>query len=325
MTLTISTSQLDKFQCACTTTMASNATRNGIQPKLPTFITDHQLSNCTLPTEFQGQGPLIIMYSQNIKVPRNHPKVKALQAVRKQTAKFQKSNTLLWADIQQCVLFQLKIHNSSLVGCTLIDCTIYGSNISYSHLKDCHVAKNVFGERYVPSMSCISNCQIEHGTVLDTDISDSTCTGTPGLNFPDIATPYDRLRSISQNCTLENSLLLKTAAFNSTLTNCGVHESELRRCDIIGCFLAESVIQSKYVSLRKLPVEIRKMISSNAIANEGLATSLITALRSDSLLYGEVLETLFAEHMFVLEQRNHETVRSMPKEITQRVSKLCLK
>ncbi|TVY57173.1 hypothetical protein LCER1_G002585 [Lachnellula cervina] len=288
--------------------------REAIKAKLQTFIAENQSSDRTLPVTYQRQkgqeGTFTILYSQShIGIPRNHPKVKELEALRKQTAQFQKIRVLLGADIRSRVLFQLTIHNSSLDRCTLIECTIYGSNIKYSHLKDCQVLKNAPGEHDAPSTSCISNCRIDNGTIFDSKISNSICKG---IGFP-------------QSCKLENDLLLRTLAFDSTLTSCGVHESELQLCKVIGGYHTKSVIQSRALSLHALPVEIRQMIYFNAIAKEGLATNLIAALRPDSLLYGEVLETLFAEHPFVLEQRNQEAVRSMPKSITQRVAKLVLK
>ncbi|TVY36332.1 hypothetical protein LOCC1_G007918 [Lachnellula occidentalis] len=288
--------------------MASCGTRDPIKAKLHTFIANYQPLGRDGYTECRE--PLIILYSQsNIGLLRNHPKVKELEAIGKQTAQFQKSKVLFRADLRARVLFQVTIHNSNLVKCTLIGCTIFGSSFKYSHLIDCQVLKDALGEHDVPSMSCISNCQIENGTVSDSNIADSTCKG---MGF-------------AQSCTLENNLILRTSALTSTLINCGVHASELRACEVTEGFLTESVIQSKPVSLHALPVEIRRICYSYAIANEGLASNLMAALRPDSLLYGEVLETLFAEHTFVLERQNHEAVRSMPKRTTQRVTKLCLK
>ncbi|KAF4634188.1 hypothetical protein G7Y89_g3917 [Cudoniella acicularis] len=104
-----------------------------------------------------------------------------------------------------------------------------------------------------------------------------------------------------------------------------------------------AVILSKNVlTLRKFPVEIRKIIYSDVIADSGLTTGLIAAARPDSLLYGEVLETLFKEHVFVLSVGNQKTFSSLSnkpvkcpenadlvnqvrKAITQRVPKFYLK
>jgi len=208
---------------------------------------------------------------------------------------------LLRGALQHHILFRASIHNPTLNDCTLIECTIYGSKIRGSQVKDCRVRKKALGIiSETASTPCIWNCQVESGTIYNADTFDSTFNGT----------------LLIQSCNIESGLAVSSLIFDSTLINCGAHESEPRFGEVFGGALTESVTQSKAVSYREPPIDIRKMTYSNAIAVGGLTTNLIAVLRRDYLLYSEVLESLFAEHEVVFSDENRKAISSMSKTTT---------
>jgi hypothetical protein len=289
--------------------MASVESLDNIKARLDAFIKD--IHSLTTRSSANHKGMLIILYGQtHLGIPQHHIKLREIEAGR-EAPEFKKCEVLLRGALQNCVLFRTTIHNSSLKNCTLIACTIYGGKIETSQLKDCRIGKKALGiydtSLPTPSISC---CHIENGAVYDAEIFNSTLNGVNPM----------------QNCDIDSSLAIHSFSLDSTLSSCGVHESKIHNCKVVAGVLTESVIESKYfLTLRTLPVEIRRAIYSNVIANDGLTTSLIAALRPDSLLYGEILETLFQEHAFVLSGENQEVFKSVSKTILQRITKIDLK
>lgn len=289
--------------------MASVESLENIEARLHAFIKDSQSLTPTLPANHEG--PLIILYGQtHLGVPQHHIKLREIEAGREAPA-FKGCEVLLRGALQDRVLFQTTIHNSYLKNCTLMTCTIYGGKFETSQLKDCRIRKKVIGihdtSLTTPFISC---CQIENGAAYDAEIFNSTLNGVSPM----------------QSCDIESSLAIHSLSLDSTLTSCGVHESKFHNCEVVGGVLTESVVESKnFLTLPKFPVEIRKIIYSNVIATEGLTTGLIAALRPDSLLYGEILETFFQEHTFVLSDENQGVFKSASKTILQRITKIDLK
>jgi hypothetical protein len=257
-------------------------------------------------------GPLVILYGQTKSgVPRNHPKIREIEAGQKEPAEFKECEGLLRGTLRNRVLFETTIHNSNVSNCILISCTIYGGTIETSYLRDCLIRKKDLGvEDTSPTTPFISGCRIENGAAYDAKILDSTLKGVDPI----------------QGCDINDSLAILSAGSYSTLTSYGIHESQLHDCEVIGGVLTESVTQSKTgLSLRRLPVEIRKAIYSDVTETEGLATGLIAALRPDYLLYGEVLETFFQKHTFVLSKDSQEALKATSTMNLQRITKIALR
>jgi hypothetical protein len=157
-----------------------------------------------------------------------------------------------------------------------------------------------------PFISC---CQVEGGAAYDAKIFNS---GLKGVN-------------LIQGCDVESCLVVSSVGRHSSLTSCGVSESELRNCGVFGGVLTESVVESKTTSnLRVFPVEIRKMVYEDVIAGDGALAGLIAALRPDPLLYSEVLEILFREHTFVLSCENRDALGYTPLTVLRRITKIFL-
>ncbi|TVY16833.1 hypothetical protein LARI1_G006509 [Lachnellula arida] len=288
--------------------MTSVESSENIEARLNDFIKDSQSLAPGLPANHQD--PLIILYGQtHLGVPLHHIKLREIEAGR-EAPEFKACEVLLRGTLQGHVLFQTTIHNSNLKDCILIACTIYGGRIETSQLTDCRIRKKAFGEHdtslTTPFMSC---CNIDGGNAYDTEIFNSTA---------------NRVGPI-QSCVIESSLAIYSLGFDSTLSSCGVYESKLHNCEVIGG-IKNSVIESKNtLNFRRFPGEIRKMIFLNAIEIDGLTTGLIAALRPDSLLYSEVLETFYQEYIFVLSDENQEVFKSVSKTSLQRLTKIYLK
>jgi len=289
--------------------MAGFDTQESIEVKLEAFLRGIKSPNA--PSSTQNDCPLLVLHGRP-DFGVNHPKIKEMEAIRGKMAEFEKFQTLFRGELHHRVLFQVTIHNSNLDNCTLIECNLYQSSIKRSQLKGCRVQKEQFGGDDASSASYITSCQIEEGTICNAYIYNST---------------FNRL-SLIQSCYIESSLVVNSRAVYGTINHCGVHESELRNCEVVSpsVLLTKSVIQVKdAMTFRGFPAEIRKMIYSRVIANGGLATNLFAALRPDSLLYDEVLETLFQEHMFVLSEKNQQAVATLPEKTRKRIATLELK
>ncbi|KAF8857733.1 hypothetical protein BDZ45DRAFT_674486 [Acephala macrosclerotiorum] len=286
--------------------MTSVESLENIEAELNDFIRDSKSLVPVLPAN--QQYPLIILYGQtHLGAPLHHTKLREIEAGR-EAPEFKACEVLLRGTIQGHVLFQMTIHNSNLKDCILIECTIYGGEIETSQLTDCRVRKKALGEHdtslTIPLVSC---CKIEGGSAYYTEIFNSTA---------------NRVGPI-RNCIVESSLAIYSLVFESTLSSCGLYESKLHNCEVIGG-IKDSVLEYT-LDFRQLPAEIRKMIFSSAIKIDGLSTGLIAALRPDLLLYSEVLETFYKEHIFILSDENQEAFKSMSKTKLQRLTKICLK
>lgn len=288
--------------------MAGFDTKESIEAKLQAFLKDMESSKPALPR--QKDSHLIVLHGRAASGV-HRLKVTEIEVVVGKIERFEECKLLLREDLHHRVLFQVTIHNSNLDNCTLVECTIYQSNIKRSLLKNCRIQKEALGGNDASSAPYLTSCQIENGTVYDAYIYNSTLNGT----------------ILIQSCYIKNSLVVNSCADDSTITHCGVHGSELRNCEVVDLDVAaKGVTQfTGVMTFRKFPVEIRRMIYENVIANEGLATNLIAALRPDWLLYNEVLEVLFQENVFVLSAKNLQAVTDLPKTVPKRVTKLYLK
>ncbi|TVY83822.1 hypothetical protein LSUE1_G001328 [Lachnellula suecica] len=289
--------------------MASAESAEDVAARLQAFIKGKQASTKSLPAI--NEPPPTIVHGQSLlDVPRNHPKVEEIEAALEVGAKFRQCEVLLRGDLKDHLFFGITIHNSSLSNCTLISCTIYGGRIKNSLLRDCRVSEKAIGiyENSSPT-PFLSFCQIENGALYDGEIFSSTLTGISSI----------------QSCDIENSLAVHSSSFESTWISCGIHESKLHECEVVDGVLTESVIVSKSaMELRKFPSEIRKIIFSNIVATNGVKTSMIAALRPDLLLYGEILESLFQEHFFILSPHNQDDWISISPSVLKRLTKLAI-
>jgi hypothetical protein len=128
-----------------------------------------------------------------------------------------------------------------------------------------------------------------------------------------------------RSCDVEGCFVTKSLTIDCTLIDSGVSESKRGGCEVLSGAVMENVVEAKmFFSLRIFPVEIRKMIYSHVIASEGVTTGLIAALRKDALLYGEILETLFRDHSFVLGRENLGEWRITSEAVLRRITKILL-
>jgi hypothetical protein len=288
--------------------MAFSEDREEIKASLDVFVGETQTRTLRIPAN--DDGPLVILYGRTkLGVPRSHPKLREIEAGRKESTEFKECETLLRATLKDRVLFRTTIHMSNLSNCTLVSCTIYGGKIETSHLSDCRIRNAAFGASEVSKTPFISCCHIAGGAAYDAEIFNSTLRGVDPV----------------QSCDIESCLVVNSVGRHSALTGCGVSETELRNCKVFDGLLTDTVIQSKtWSNLRDFPVEIRKMIYKDVIASDGVSAGLIAALRSEPILYGEILETLFREHRFVLSKQNLDAFGNTALTTLQRVTKIAL-
>ncbi|EPE35181.1 hypothetical protein GLAREA_10877 [Glarea lozoyensis ATCC 20868] len=245
--------------------------------------------------------------------PRDHVKLQHIPAV----PKYQEYEDLAFVELVDRVLFQVTIHYSKLRRCTLIDCTVYGGEIEKSNLQDCQVRMKGFGDGtsefvYKDQMSrkpYILDSQINHTDLFDAKIFNSTIVSSGSM----------------RNCYIKNTLAARSFMNGCVLEECGVDDSELRNCEVVGTILTASVIEVKtLITFHKLPPEIRQMIYSLLININPWKQKLISALRADPVLHREVLEAYFKQHVFQLSVKNHRNYRSVPMNIMVRICKIHL-
>jgi hypothetical protein len=289
--------------------MATHATDEDIQSRLQTFINDNAFPNTKPFKDYRQQST--ILYCKCLEgEPRDHIKFQHIPAVKDGSAKYQKCGVLFSGDLQDHILFQVIAHDSALVRCTLIDCTVYGGKIESSNLQECRVQKKAFGgDDSTPITPMISGCQIENSTFFDADISNSSIPG--GLSI--------------KNCKLENIMTVRSLVIGSSLTKCGLDNSELRNCEVTDSVLTASVSETKIAknnsTLRRFPAEIRAMIFAYFMINKNQWT-IFDVLRPDPLLYDEALEVWYKEHRFKLSVRNYRCFAAASKTMAGRMSKL---
>ncbi|TVY43247.1 hypothetical protein LCER1_G009020, partial [Lachnellula cervina] len=288
--------------------MTSIPSPETIRTRLQAFISDSQsLAPNIIPTTLE---PLTILYGQtHLGLPLHAVKLRDIEAGRG-APEYKECEVLLRGDMHGHVLFQTTIHNSTLRDCILVACTIYGGKMEKCQLTDCRVRKKALGENDTsPTTPFISCCNLEGGNAYDAEIFNSTLNNVSPI----------------QSCDIDNSLAIHSLGFDSTFGNCGIHDSKLHNCKTVGG-VKDSVVETKNtMNFRRFPTEIRNMIFSSAIQMDGLSTGLIAALRPDSLLYSEVLEAFYREHVFVLSHENQEVFRSALQARLQGITKIYLK
>ncbi|KUJ16858.1 uncharacterized protein LY89DRAFT_684885 [Mollisia scopiformis] len=285
--------------------MTSLESSERIKVELEDFISNSKSLAPVRPANHEY--PLIILYGQShLGIPLHHIRLREIEAGR-EPPEFKACEVLLRGTVRGHVLFQMTIHNSNLKDCILVGCTIYGGKIETSQLKDCHIRMKTIGEYDTsPTIPLLSCCEIEGGSAHHTEIFNSTTNGV------------DSSRSV-----IESSLAIYSSLYACELSNCGIYKSKFGNCKVIEG-IQESTLEYT-LEFRQLPPEIRKMVFSYAIKMDGLSTGLIAALRPDPLLYAEVLETFYKEHIFVLSDENQAAFQSMSKIKLQRVTQICLK
>ncbi|PQE05684.1 hypothetical protein CJF31_00004401 [Rutstroemia sp. NJR-2017a BVV2] len=286
--------------------MTSAESLENIEAELNDFIRESESLVPARPANLQN--PLIILYGQTrLGPPLHHIKLREIVAGR-EAPEFKVCEILFRGTLSGYVLFRTTIHNSELRDCILIECTIYGGKIETSQLIDCRVRKKVLGEHdtssTIPFVSC---CEIEGGSIHHTEIFSSTANRASQI----------------RNCFIDSSLAIHSILFDSELSSCGLYKSKLYNCQVTGGI--KNSVQEHTLDLRQLPAEIRKMIFSSAMRIDGLSTGLIAALRPDSVLYNEVIESFYQEHTFILSDENWDAFKTMVETKRQRLTKIYLK